>query len=344
MKRCVITGVAILIGAVLSACGGEEPKAGPADDAQVQKLIQQLGAEDFATREAADIALRKLGAPVVPALRAARAAAKDAEVQKRLDALVEIWPPGRKERGYDEMHLADAKELFGELYREWLAENKRTLALLGGGYQRLKFFGTAPSNDGIILSELATLVRYKPEDTLAEAMRMQAEFEKQMTPGAQVQLRDDSPVRFLKNVISKPRGVSSPAQELWRQWAGAEKVIGREQPPTAEEWQKLGPALRATLRSEKVSMVFKDASFLDVVGTIGMQVSGTIGMQVSGEPRFFFEPAALFGEVVNEKVTCRYEEVPWEQALGEVLAKAGLTYRVEGGVIVLYRKEAKKEP
>jgi hypothetical protein len=58
------------------------------DKTRVTKLIQQLGDEDFARREAAGAALARLGEPVVPALRLAAAASGDAEIRARATAIL----------------------------------------------------------------------------------------------------------------------------------------------------------------------------------------------------------------------------------------------------------------
>jgi hypothetical protein len=69
-----------------------EPKAGP-DRKRLQRLIADLDADEFATREAATKALAKLGGAAESALRQALAARPSAEARVRLERLLK--PLGR---------------------------------------------------------------------------------------------------------------------------------------------------------------------------------------------------------------------------------------------------------
>ncbi|HKI31086.1 MAG TPA: hypothetical protein VKA46_04420, partial [Gemmataceae bacterium] len=65
---------------------GDEPARPPKeapDRAQVERLIRQLGSDEFKEREAASRQLEKIGPPAMEALRAAGTGSKDAEVRRR---------------------------------------------------------------------------------------------------------------------------------------------------------------------------------------------------------------------------------------------------------------------
>jgi hypothetical protein len=61
----------------------------PASSAQVERLICQLGSDDFGEREAASKALEAIGEQALPALRKASTECDDAEVQQRVKAIIE---------------------------------------------------------------------------------------------------------------------------------------------------------------------------------------------------------------------------------------------------------------
>jgi len=69
----------------MPSCLGQEPA--PADPAQV--WIAQLGAEDFRLREAASDALAKLGVAALEPIRAALSSTDNAEIARRLEAVLE---------------------------------------------------------------------------------------------------------------------------------------------------------------------------------------------------------------------------------------------------------------
>jgi hypothetical protein len=78
---------ALAITLLLTAAEAPAPKAGP-QGPQIQRLIQQLGSDSYAEREAAAKALTEIGEPALEALREA-AKSKDAEVRRRAAELVE---------------------------------------------------------------------------------------------------------------------------------------------------------------------------------------------------------------------------------------------------------------
>jgi hypothetical protein len=65
------------------------PAKADADAAQIRRLIQQLGSDDFEEREAASRQLKKIGPPAVEALRAAAKDSKEAEVRRRATEVAE---------------------------------------------------------------------------------------------------------------------------------------------------------------------------------------------------------------------------------------------------------------
>jgi hypothetical protein len=81
---CATAAVAFIVwGGALR--GGPDKEA-----ARVTRLIEQLGDDEFETREAATKALAKVGEPALPALRKASAASADLEVRRRAARLVEV--------------------------------------------------------------------------------------------------------------------------------------------------------------------------------------------------------------------------------------------------------------
>jgi hypothetical protein len=71
---------------------GAPCRAADADATRVDRLIQQLGSDQFAQREAASRALEAIGAPAFAALRDALGS-DDAEVRRRAENLVERLRP-----------------------------------------------------------------------------------------------------------------------------------------------------------------------------------------------------------------------------------------------------------
>lgn len=67
---------------LLPAMAQEAPKRGDPVQARVRELIRELGAEEYATREAADRELRKIGRPAVPELKKALES-EDLEIRER---------------------------------------------------------------------------------------------------------------------------------------------------------------------------------------------------------------------------------------------------------------------
>jgi len=78
-------GTAAFLGTLL------KPALEPPDE-QVRKWVADLGSSEFETREAAQTALLRVGDTIEPALRRAQNAATDAEVRRRLDAMLEGIP------------------------------------------------------------------------------------------------------------------------------------------------------------------------------------------------------------------------------------------------------------
>jgi hypothetical protein len=79
--------VLVLLGNVPAAFGqtgtGEQPSA-----EAVAKLIAQLGADDFRSRQQASEQLEKLGAPILPTLRQAAMMNKELEIKRRIELVV----------------------------------------------------------------------------------------------------------------------------------------------------------------------------------------------------------------------------------------------------------------
>jgi RNA polymerase sigma factor (sigma-70 family) len=75
--------------AAVAALGGRLQAAPRIDPARVEKLIRELDDEQFATREAAQVELKKLANQIEPALNAALAKSPSAEARRRLEALLD---------------------------------------------------------------------------------------------------------------------------------------------------------------------------------------------------------------------------------------------------------------
>jgi hypothetical protein len=293
------------------------PAAEPTS-ADIPKLIQQLGAEDFPVRETADIGLRKLGVLALPSLREALASAKDVEVQKRLSELIMIFPPDRKPHPRNEVaNASDPKELFRQLYDEWLTENRRIHGL-GGDYRRLKYIGPVHGNQSTIQQELLWLLRSRKAELVLEAcLELEKEHGKEIyrAPGDGGGYVDLAPKNFIGAAAWVPRFVPKTR--------ALPEILRREQPPNAEEWKQLCADMKEYIAPrELVSMVFNDAKAWDVIATISVQTA----------KRFFFEPVELNRRLENETITMRLENVPWDEALTLVLKqlRPPLQFHMEG--------------
>lgn len=90
--------LAAIAAAILLACGAAADD--PADEARIERLIQQLGAASYATRQQATRALIKCGEPAVPALDAA-ARSSEPEVRQRARTILAriglSWRPELKQ-------------------------------------------------------------------------------------------------------------------------------------------------------------------------------------------------------------------------------------------------------
>ena len=71
------------------------PAVPPPSAVEAERLIRQLGANDYHEREAATKALQRMGKSALPALRVA-CADKDAEVKKRAKRLVDLVAPPQR--------------------------------------------------------------------------------------------------------------------------------------------------------------------------------------------------------------------------------------------------------
>jgi hypothetical protein len=81
MLSAALVGVAVML--ALAPVGAGSPA-----DADVERLVRQLGSDKFKEREAAASALTKVGKPALPALRKAAADSADEEVRARAARLV----------------------------------------------------------------------------------------------------------------------------------------------------------------------------------------------------------------------------------------------------------------
>ena len=104
MKRYMLTNVALALvsclamlaptgqapGQKVAAPSPIRPQADqPADAARIDRLIQQLGSDDFAERETAGKVLEAIGAAALPALRKAQDNS-DLEIRRRVRDLIGV--------------------------------------------------------------------------------------------------------------------------------------------------------------------------------------------------------------------------------------------------------------
>ena len=92
MKSMVLTrtSTAALLELVLAAVATAGPaKTAEPDAAAIERLIRQLGSDEFTEREAATEALEKIGEPAYEALRKAARESRDAEVRMRAARVVQ---------------------------------------------------------------------------------------------------------------------------------------------------------------------------------------------------------------------------------------------------------------
>jgi hypothetical protein len=84
VARGSVAGPAVFLALGLSALSAAEN-----DKDKIDRLIRELGSDEFAQREAASAELEKIGKPALDALRKAAKESKDAEVKVRAKALVD---------------------------------------------------------------------------------------------------------------------------------------------------------------------------------------------------------------------------------------------------------------
>src|SRR5438128_532197 len=78
----IILAPVLFLSAAVSCVADEPSKTAPADAKQIQKLIRDLGADEFSVREKATKELSSIGRSALPALREALQSA-DLEVRQR---------------------------------------------------------------------------------------------------------------------------------------------------------------------------------------------------------------------------------------------------------------------
>jgi hypothetical protein len=125
MRGCLMIGLGLLVGVTAAWAGNEAatvpaPSAGSgpstqpaADAAGIDRLIEQLGGETAAQREAAQQALVKIGLPAAEALRAA-AADRNAERAERAKAALR-----QIEGAISQERIRRTKERFSAMLRQW---------------------------------------------------------------------------------------------------------------------------------------------------------------------------------------------------------------------------------
>jgi hypothetical protein len=112
-KRVGLAVLLLLAGLWPGDSARTEPLADSSEAVRIERLIHQLGAADFAEREAASAALEQVGAKALPALRQA-ATGRDLEVRRRAAWLVEKISGGVRAAAEAKVR-ATVKRLGGEV-------------------------------------------------------------------------------------------------------------------------------------------------------------------------------------------------------------------------------------
>ncbi|MGE3806625.1 MAG: HEAT repeat domain-containing protein [Gemmataceae bacterium] len=99
--------------ALLLACCSVGLLRADADGAPIERLIRQLGSDDFGTREEAMRQLAKIGSPALVPLRKAAADHGDAEIRKRASELVEKIELADPVLGQKRRHIAALVQRMG---------------------------------------------------------------------------------------------------------------------------------------------------------------------------------------------------------------------------------------
>jgi hypothetical protein len=329
---------------IFSAAGQAEDTIGKADP-QISVLIQQLGSADYAVRQAAELALLKLAEPSLPALRAGREKNVDPEVQTRLDGLLKLYPPPRKDRNRRGFYLKNEKiATLHELFEEWSAERQRQVEVFKkGGFN---YIGPISSNLGLIANDLRRLLTRDPDVIFAELNVMQQTFDN--SKAAQDPLKEpllpevSSPINFLAASMKELNIPTRPVREdLWRLSPDTLQILEREQIPNVEEWQKMRTALNTCLKRNGgglISLVSANMSAGEVLANISTQVN----------VRIFFDSPDLAKEIWEKKALGNWIDQPWQKVLAEALTQLGMVFRTEGGPenrhVLVYRPDLKKVP
>jgi hypothetical protein len=87
LSRALVGVVLLAVSSLQVYAPAAAPPAG-VDRARVRVLLRKLDADSFSTRQRADEALRAMGEPVLPLLRAERERTPSLEVRDRLDRMV----------------------------------------------------------------------------------------------------------------------------------------------------------------------------------------------------------------------------------------------------------------
>jgi len=156
---------ALILGLAFSTLRAEEKKALSEEQAkQAAQLIQDLGSENFETRNKAEKELPALGAGVVPLLKEAAANTKDMEVKTRAERVLQV--------------LA----LEAETDPNQLAKYARTEALAKRFAEAAKFYAKAAK---LYQEQLAQAAEDTAKKELAEKAKKAGEREKRATALAQ---------------------------------------------------------------------------------------------------------------------------------------------------------------
>jgi HEAT repeat protein len=137
--------------AVAVAGAAPAPAADP-DPRQVRDLVTRLDDDEFAAREQADQALRRLGKRAVPLLKKELAAARSEEVRKRLERIIDALAPE------DRAVSALIKQLGDD---EFQVREKASAALLGRGKDILPTLKKALTNsaDAEVTNRLKAIIK-----------------------------------------------------------------------------------------------------------------------------------------------------------------------------------------
>jgi hypothetical protein len=325
MKLSIILPVALLISTFRITAGEATPKE-KAQAEYVNRLIAKLLADDPQERDDATTRLKATQPVSNRLMRQAQAQSKDPEQLDRLKRLLQRYPL-REPRA--EPDVAPRKEITQAAIDAILdaRDDKAWHKMIRGLYDE---FTAGPRADRAgIARDFAKLM-----PGAMEAVREFQPVEIKLGNGPSMKIGPSDLIEQALGPYRRAGEIKSMkflSRELLKKVEPVEALASSERPPDPKDWDRLRHALKETLADlhdaaaekphleELVSMIFINASLPDVISTIAIQ----------SEEFLFFDPPELSAKIVELTTSCRIEDVPWSEALTQVLAPHGLTFKYQ---------------